>query len=109
MGEPSIPEEFMFDAEATAMEDDMMKFGGRQRAGKGGKSGVIFSRDRGRYLRPVPPKEGQPLRVAIDATLREAAKNQVWRRKEAVARGESGDRTYLEPSDVRGKLMARKA
>jgi Mg-chelatase subunit ChlD len=46
-----------------------------------------MSRDRGRYLRPVTPKEGEPLRVAIDATLREAAKNQVWRRKEAFALG----------------------
>jgi len=109
LGEPSVPEEFMFEAEPQEIDDGLMKFGGKQRAGKGGKSGVIFSRDRGRYLRPVPPKEGQPLRVAIDATLREAAKNQVWRRKEAVARGESGTRTYLEPSDVRGKLMARKA
>lgn len=27
-------------------------------AGKGGKSGLIMSRDRGRYLRPVVPKEG---------------------------------------------------
>jgi magnesium chelatase subunit D len=109
MGEPSIPEEFMFDAEAVGMEDDMMKFGGRQKQGKGGKSGLIMSRDRGRYLRPVPPKDGEPLRVAIDATLREAAKNQVWRRKEAAAQGKDPNRIYLEPSDVRGKLMARKA
>ena len=64
-GEPSVPEEFMFDAEKVALEDDMMKFGGRQRAGKGGKSGMIMSRDRGRYLRPVTPKEGEPTRVAI--------------------------------------------
>jgi hypothetical protein len=32
------------------------QFSGRQRAGKGGKSGVIFSRDRGRYIRVVLPK-----------------------------------------------------
>ena len=108
-GEPSIPEEFMFEAEGVAMEDDMMKFGGRQKAGKGGKSGLLFSRDRGRYLRPVMPKEGEPLRVAIDATLREAAKNQVWRRKEAIALGKDPTRIYMEPSDVRAKLMARKA
>ena len=35
-----------------------VQFGGRQKAGKGGKSGLIMSRDRGRYLRPVTPKEG---------------------------------------------------
>eukprot|EP01038_Epipyxis_sp_PR26KG_P011187 gene11187-15007_t len=108
-GEPSIPEEFMFEAVDVAMEDDMMKFGGRQKAGKGGKSGMIMSRDRGRYLRPVTPKEGEPIRVAIDATLREAAKNQVWRRKEAVLLGKDPNKIYLEPSDVRAKLMARKA
>ena len=107
--QPDVPEEFMFEAEDVALDDDMMKFGGRQRAGKGGKSGLIFSRDRGRYLRPVLPKEGEPTRVAIDATLREAAKNQIWRRAEAKAAGKDPTRIYLEPSDVRGKLMARKA
>ena len=108
-GEPSVPEEFMFDAEGVPLDDDMMKFGGRQKAGKGGKSGLIMSRDRGRYLRPVTPKDGEPLRVAIDATLREAAKNQVWRRKEAAAQGKDPTRIYMEPSDVRAKLKARKA
>ncbi len=109
LGEPSVPEEFMFEAEPSDVGGDLMKFNGKQRAGKGGKSGVILSRDRGRYLRPVTPKEGQPIRVAIDATLREAAKNQVWRREEAAAKGLDPTRTYLEPSDVRSKLMARKA
>lgn len=108
-GEPSIPEEFMFAAEPVGMDDDMMKFGGRQKAGKGGKSGLIMSRDRGRYLRPVVPKEGEPLRIAIDATLREAAKNQVWRRRDAALQGKDPSKIYLETSDVRGKLMARKA
>lgn len=71
---------------------------------------MIMSRDRGRYLRPVTPKDGEPTRVAIDATLREAAKNQIWRRKEAVAMGTFvQNKIYLEPSDVRAKLMARKA
>jgi len=87
-----------------------MKFNGRQKAGKGGKSGILFSRDRGRYVRPVIPKEGQPLRVAIDATLREAAKNQIYRRTQAMKEGkEDGNKIYVETSDVRGKLMARKA
>jgi len=108
-GEPSIPEEFMFEAEAVGMEDDMMKFAGRQKSGKGGKSGIITSRDRGRYLRPVTPKEGEPLRIAIDATLREAAKNQLFRRSEAKSMGKDPTKVYLEPSDIRGKLMARKA
>ena len=86
-----------------------IQFGGRQKGGKGGKSGLIMSRDRGRYLRPVVPKDGEPVRVAIDATLREAAKNQIWRRKEAALLGKDTSRIFLEPSDVRAKLMARKA
>lgn len=108
-GEPSIPEEFMFDAEGVPMDDDMTKFGGRQKSGKGGKGGMIMSRDRGRYLRPVIPKPGEPLRVAIDATLREAAKNQLWRRKEAASEGKDPNKVYLEASDIRAKLLARKA
>lgn len=68
-----------------------------------------MSRDRGRYLRPVIPKTGEPVRVAIDATLREAAKNQMWRRKEAAAEGKDPNRVYLEPADIRAKLLARKA
>jgi magnesium chelatase subunit D len=108
-GKPSVPEEFMFDAVNPGMEDDMMKFGGRQKQGKSGKSGLIMSRDRGRYVRSVPPKDSEPLRVAIDATLREAAKNQVNRRAEAAKMGKDPTRIYLEPSDVRGKLMARKS
>ena len=34
---------------------------------------------------------------------------QVWRRKEAAAAGLDPTRVYLEPTDIRGKLMARKA
>lgn len=68
-----------------------------------------MSRDRGRYLRPVTPKEGEPTRVAIDATLRVAARNQLWRRAEAAAQGKDPTKIYVEPSDVRAKLMARKA
>ena len=41
------------------------QFGGRQKTGKGGKGGMIMSRDRGRYLRPVLPKQGETIRVAI--------------------------------------------
>jgi magnesium chelatase subunit D len=57
----------------------------------------------------VTPKDGEPVRVAIDATLREAAKNQVWRRKEAALLGKDPTKIYLEATDVRGKLMARRA
>jgi magnesium chelatase subunit D len=41
-GEPSVPEEFMFEAEGTALEEDMMKFGGRQKSGKGGDASALI-------------------------------------------------------------------
>jgi len=70
---------------------------------------MLISRDRGRYLRPVTPKAGEPVRIAVDATIREAAKNQVARRKEAAEKGLDPNRVYLESSDIRAKLLARKA
>lgn len=106
-GEPSIPEEFIFDAVKVNLENDLTKFGGRQKSGKGGKSGLLYSRDRGRFVRPVFPKEGEPLRLAIGATLREAAKNQGARR--AASADPSSKKLIIEPSDVRAKLMARKS
>lgn len=35
--------------------------------------------------------------------------DQVWRRKDAVLLGKDPTRVYLEPSDLRAKLMARRA
>ena len=55
------------------------------------------------------PRPGEPTRVAIDATLREAAKNQLYRREEAVKQGKDGTKIYVEAGDIRSKLMARKA
>jgi Mg-chelatase subunit ChlD len=70
---------------------------------------VLFSRDRGKYIRPVMPRPGAPFRLAIDATLREAAKQQFYRRKCAAAEGKEPKKIYLEYSDVRAKLMSRRA
>jgi magnesium chelatase subunit D len=47
--------------------------------------------------------------LAVDATLREAAKHQRSRRQEAALQGGDATRIYLEAGDLRGKLMARKA
>lgn len=51
------------------------------------------------------------MRLAVDATLREAAKHQRARRLEALRRGDAdaAHRLYLESADLRGKLMARRA
>lgn len=70
---------------------------------------MLFSRDRGKYIRPVMPREGSPFRLAIDATLREAAKHQFWRRKYAASKGQDPTKLYLEYDDVRAKLMSRRA
>ena len=72
------------------------------------KKAVVFSFDRGRYVKPVFPKGGVVRRVAIDATLRAAAIHQPARRKR---RGdpENSRRVRIERDDVRNKKMSRAA
>jgi len=60
---PEVPEEFMFDIDATPMDPELVAFSGRQRSGKGGGRGLIFSQDRGRYIKPMLPK-GKVVRLA---------------------------------------------
>ena len=60
---PEVPEEFMFDVDATPVDPDLIDFTSRERAGKGGGRGLIFSQDRGRYIKPMLPK-GKVVRLA---------------------------------------------
>jgi magnesium chelatase subunit D len=60
---PEVPQEFMFDADATPMDPDLIAFASRERSGKGGGRGLIFSQDRGRYIKPMLPK-GKVVRLA---------------------------------------------
>jgi magnesium chelatase subunit D len=60
---PDVPQEFMFDADATPMDPDLIQFASRERRGKGGGRGMIFSQDRGRYIKPMLPK-GKVIRLA---------------------------------------------
>jgi magnesium chelatase subunit D len=60
---PDVPQEFMFDADATPMDPDLIQFANRERKGKGGGRGLIFSQDRGRYIKPMLPK-GKVVRLA---------------------------------------------
>ena len=72
---PDLPEEFMFDAEGGLQDKDVMQFAQsvNRRGGRSGRSkNIIFSNDRGRYIKPVMPK-GNVMRLAGDATLRTAA------------------------------------
>jgi len=105
---PEVPEEFMFDVDATPIDPDLIAFSSRERAGKGGGRGLIFSQDRGRYIKPMLPK-GKVVRLAVDATLRASAPYQKSRRERAIGTKKEGRGVFLEQSDVRIKKMARKA
>jgi len=105
---PEVPQEFMFDADSTPMDPDLIEFASRERGGKGGGRGLIFSQDRGRYIKPMLPK-GKVVRLAVDATLRASAPYQKSRRERAVGTKKESRGVHIENSDVRIKKMARKA
>eukprot|EP00536_Pseudo-nitzschia_multiseries_P008790 jgi/Psemu1/241518/estExt_Genewise1.C_2300035 len=105
---PEVPQEFMFDADATPIDPDLIAFTSRERNGKGGGRGMIFSQDRGRYIKPMLPK-GKVIRLAVDATLRASAPYQKARRERAIGTKYESRGVHIESGDVRIKKMARKA
>lgn len=49
-------QEFMFDIDATPIDPELLDFTGKNNLGKSGGRGLIYSQERGRYIKPMIPR-----------------------------------------------------